>query len=164
MRKLSKTFAIGALATFMFAVASFLPINQVTVNAQDNLICKLFPFIGDIDITSGLCGGDAGQTASSIGEWLKFGLSLIFIGIIIIAVVSIIKAAIEYIRSEGDEGKVQEASKSIKSVFIGIGALIVGLVGLAIVLTVIGADESLNTPDTPDNAGIVDNFLNSLSN
>lgn len=123
--------------------------TQQSGSGDVNLICRIFPFIADIEVTSGLCGGSATNTATTIGAWLRFGLSLIFIGIIIIAIVSIIKAAIEYIRSEGDEGKVQEASKSIKSVFIGIGALIVGLVGLAIVLTVIGASDSLDTDTDP---------------
>jgi ABC-type phosphate transport system permease subunit len=131
--------------------------NDSSTATDSNLICRVFPFIEQISFTQSLCG--TANAAETIGPWVTFVLSLIFIGIILLAVVSIIKAAIVYIRSEGDEGKVQEASKAIKSVFIGIGALIAGLVGLAIVITVIGASEALSGGEAPES---VDDFINQL--
>lgn len=162
--KLTSKIGLGIILAFAFLIMTALPTFMQTapvekVGAQ-NLVCQIFPFIADIDLTAGLCGENTEESLTTIGSWLRFILSLVFIGIILVAVVSIVKAAIAYIRSEGDEGKVQEASKAIKAVFVGIGALIVGLVGLAIVLTVIGAEDALQQEDAPD---VVDPFFDELT-
>jgi len=127
-----------------------------TVGAQDNLLCDIFPFLDGITLAGDICdssANDASSTAAtSLGQWLRFGVSLIFIGIIAVAIIYIIRAAIKYIRSEGNEEEVQEATKAIKAVFIGIGALLVGIVGLVIVLSLFNAagGEQFETEDRPE--------------
>ncbi len=122
---------------------------------MDNLLCQIFPFLKGIKFAESLCGSDiSGGAASAIdtGEALiQFALSMIFVGIIAFAIFVIIKAAVKYIRSEGDESKVEEANKAIKNVFIGIGALIVGVIGLVIILGIFSSASGglLDTQDPP---------------
>lgn len=145
-------------------MALLLPVSPLVssgvVKAQQGsaLLCTVFPFlkgIGAFGISSICTGGEEvpnTQTlAQTIWGYVQFGLSLVFVGIIIVAVYVIIKAAVKYIRSEGDETKIQEAQKAIKSAFVGLIALFVGIIGLVIILVVFQSLEGLNqdTGNTP---------------
>lgn len=143
--------------TSLFLVIPF----TTSISAQEpddnaNLLCRVFPFVGKIGFADSLCGtgdsveGQAETVASNVAQLIQFGLSLVFIGIIGIAIFTIIKAAIKYIRSEGDESKIEESTKAIKAVFLGIGALIVGIIGLVIILAIFNASGAVNTPDAPN--------------
>lgn len=120
----------------------------------ENLICQLLPFLNDItfaNIDGVLCAADDGSTTINvIATLVQLGLSLIFVVIIAIAIFYIIKSAITYIQSEGNEEKVTEAQKAIKAVFIGIGALFVGILGLVLLITIFGANTALNTENDFD--------------
>lgn len=133
--------------------------------ADQSVICTIFPFLNDIPaVNNSICnpGAEGGEKAvSDVVAFTRLGLSLIFIGIILLAVYVIVKAAVKYIRSEGDDGKIQEAQKAIKQVFIGIGALFVGLIGLVIIIVFFNATGALNDTDIPDDTGnpIIDPLL-----
>ena len=157
MRKLKYLSGTGLLALATFFVSGLVTPFQAHA---ENLICKVFPFISSIQSfgIAGLCGTlSTTETANQISGYIKLALNLIFIGIIIIAIYIIIKAAIKYIRSEGDEGKIQESQKAIKSVFIGIAALFVGIIGIIIVLAFFNATGAVN-----QNTSTPNNFLNQL--
>lgn len=127
-------------------------VQEVSAQSENgSILCTIFPFLDGIAFAANLCGGDSGA-ASAVGlgiTLVQTVLSLVFVGIIAVAVYTIIRAAIKYIRAEGDDSKVEEAQKSIKRVFIGIGALLVGIVGLAIVIAIFGASGGL-TPEGLD--------------
>jgi len=151
MKRIEKTMLtlLAFLAMSLFTVMPFSG-NVVQVNAKDNLLCVIFPFIKSITLTENLCiGKDDTEAASTAGSFVRFGVSLIFVGIIAIAVFMIIKAALKYIRAEGDESKVEEATKAIKNVFLGVGALIVGIIGLVILLAFFNATPALNQSERP---------------
>jgi hypothetical protein len=65
-------------------------------------------------------------------------LGLLFLGITLMAIFIIVQAGIKYIQSQGDEKKIEEANKAIKSVLAGIAVLIVGVVGVLLVLFFLG--------------------------
>lgn len=75
-------------------------------------------------------------------------LSLVFIGIIIMAVYIIVTSGIQYVRSKGDEKEIAAANKAIKSVFVGIGVLFVGVVGVILVLAFFGGLGLLDSTQT----------------
>ncbi len=83
------------------------------------------------------------QNQASVINFLRSRVSLIlgvlFVGIVILAVFIIISAGVKYIQSQGEEGKIEEANKAIKNVFIGLAILIVGVVGVFIVLIFLDA-------------------------
>ncbi|MCA9387173.1 hypothetical protein KC669_04020 [Candidatus Dojkabacteria bacterium] len=154
MKKLSTKIA-SIFAIFFFVLFSAFPVAQLyPVAAQsDGLLCDIFPFLKGLRFASGLCttGGIEEQGSSAIDTALQlfsFGVSLIFVGIIAVAIFVIIKSALKYIQSEGDESKVEEATKAIKNVFIGIGALIIGIIGLVIILSL--ANSSAGGELIPD--------------
>ncbi len=134
---------------------------QAGTAPSGNLVCKVFPFLQNIkfDYIQQLCGTGqeiTSQTAVQQGVLLVQTLvSLIFVGIIIIAVYVIIKAAIKYIRSEGNDEKIQEAQKAIKSVFIGLVALFVGIIGLVLILVIFNALGAVNSATVNDTGDIV---------
>jgi heme/copper-type cytochrome/quinol oxidase subunit 2 len=66
-------------------------------------------------------------------------------GIILVAVVYAIIAAFKYVTSQGESGKMEDAQKSIKAIFIGVAAMIIAIVGVIIVFAVFGAK-----PTNPD--------------
>ena len=145
------------LLVFLFSLSSFNTVNaQSGVNngANDNLLCDVFPFIKSLKFTASLCGetgtGGAFDAVNTGVTYLRFGFSLVFVGIIAVAIFIIIKAALNYIRSEGDNEKVEQATKSIRNVFIGIGALLVGIIGLVIILAVFQSSSGVNPLDTGD--------------
>jgi heme/copper-type cytochrome/quinol oxidase subunit 2 len=122
----------------------------VSVSAQQSIICTIFPFIRQTSTfgINSLCGDVQGEaTGNAIRDIINLVVSFIFVGIIIFSIYVIIKAAIKYIRSEGDQGKVEEAQKAIKSVFLGIAALFIGLIGIVIVIAFFGAGGALQTTD-----------------
>jgi uncharacterized membrane protein YidH (DUF202 family) len=122
-------------------------------SSEVNLICRIFPFLDNLGfVNSTLCGeGDGSETAATVADYVQLALSLIFVAIVIIAIYIIIKAAIKYIRSEGDEDKIQEAQKAIKSVFVGIAALFVGIIGLVLVLAFFQATGAIDDPNAEGN-------------
>jgi len=137
------------VAAFLFAAPIMSPL--LTAQAQSrNLICTIFPFIQQVTAfgISSLCSGvTAEDTSNSIRSTFNLIVSLIFVAIIIFSIFVIIKAAIKYIRSEGDPAKIEEAQKAIKSVFVGIAALFVGLIGIIIIIAFFGAGDALQTND-----------------
>lgn len=152
---------------FVALMTMFIPMQTVTTQAQDsggNILCTIFPFLEGIRFAEGLCSGDVDSSANDAvdtgTQLVQFGLSLVFVGIIAIAIFIIIKAALKYIRSEGNEEQVTEAQKAIKNVFIGIGALIVGVIGLVVILGIFnaGGTNPLNTDGETDD--LQDTLLN----
>lgn len=168
MNKIKKALLSVLLVPVLFAPAVVFSggaaVQAQTTEAEPNVICRIFPFIYDIDFTRGLCGttdeGDALDSIEQLGAFVRFALSLIFIGIIVVAVFYIIKASIKYIRSEGDEGEIEASTKAIKSVFIGLGVLIAGIVGLVVLIAFIGAEDALN--QDVESGTSLDRFLNAF--
>lgn len=94
-------------------------------------------------------GGDGAR--QFLSGRLQLILSLVFVGIILLSVVIIVQSGVKYIQSQGDAGKIEEATKAIKTVFVGIAILFVGIAGLILVLFVFNATGLLTpTSPTPD--------------
>ncbi len=163
-----KTKILGLAFAFLtfFTVSSTLVATQTAnkVDAQSqNVLCTIFPFLQNSTYFEALCNPTdeaAEGTVSTVRSLIQLGLSLVFVGIIIIAIYVIIRAAIKYIRSEGDDSKVEEASKSIKRVFLGIAALFVGIIGIVIILAFFNSTDALNVQDpTTDEESPINNLL-----
>jgi uncharacterized membrane protein YidH (DUF202 family) len=165
MLKVRNFFVAMVLSVIMFTSVGL--VSPVVTMAQtppaswgSSAVCDVFPFLANLQSfgISSLCGsGDASEAGTGVRNLVQFFLSLIFIGIIIVSVFIVIKAALKYIQSEGDESKIQEAQKAIRSVFIGIAALFIGVIGIVIILAFFNATGAINNTDTPDQ---IDNVFN----
>jgi hypothetical protein len=146
MKKLDKYFItiIALLITFI-PLSGFL--NHASVSAQGSNLCDFFP-----------CPGETGEKEdldeevnSDIENYINIAVSLVFVGIIIYGIFLIISSALKIIRSEGDEGKVQEGANKIKAVYIGIAMIFVGIIGLVLITTFFGGSSifsvNLNSPE-----------------
>ncbi len=149
-----------ALSVLFLAISFFSMPFPVSAAGTNNLVCQIFPFLSSVDAfgINSLCSGVTDPSAAT--SFIRFLLSAVFVGIIIISIYVVIKSALKYIQSEGDDKKIGEASKAIKAVFIGIAALFVGVIGIIIVLAFFKATGALKTEDTPD---IIDNLLSTPS-
>jgi len=86
-----------------------------------------------------LFGEDGSGTASFISGRVRTGLYIALGLIILVAVVYALIAAFKYIQSQGDPGKIEEAQKAIKAIFMGIAAMLIGIVGVVLVFVFFGA-------------------------
>ncbi len=147
-----------------------LTINPIPVHAQTtgSVVCDIFPFIKNIGAfgIDSVCSGKADAVpdkttlAQQAVNLARLGASFIFIAIIVVAVYIVIKAAIKYIRSEGDKDKIESAQKAIKSVFVGLIALFVGVIGLVLILVLFEATGALTNPLPQEGVDQITNDLN----
>src|SRR5690606_3018464 len=105
LAKFKKVFVVLGLTAVSFCSLAFTAPQPV---AAQSLLCDIFPFIDSVGFLgiSQICNNAevAGNIAvTGTARLIQLVLQLIFIGIIIISIYVIIKAAVQYIRSEGDE-------------------------------------------------------------
>lgn len=116
------------------------------ISAQE--ICGLLPCNTYENSAFNISGDLNGQAAS----FIRLGVSLIFILIVLYGVFVIVQAALKIIRSEGDAGRYEEGQKMIKGVMIGIGIIFVGIIGLVVVIAFFNAGNIVNPNiNAPDN-------------
>lgn len=90
----------------------------------------------------GLLGPGGICSSQYISSRVQFVLVIALGGIILVAVVYAMLAAFKYVSSQGEAGKMEDAQKSIKAIFIGIAAMIIAIVGIILVFAVFGAKPS----------------------
>lgn len=121
--------------------ASLLTMFATPAQAQFG-ICQL---LGPIGQPFGCSNGEFGNV-NVAGDYLlprvQFVLSLLFVGLILFAIFYVVRAAITYIQSQGQPDKIAEATKAIRAVFVGLGALFVGIAGILLVLSFFGGPLS----------------------
>lgn len=99
---------------------------------------SLFPPF--IDQLLNLAGADGSGTGEYAASRIRLFLLLLLGGIVLTAVIYAGAAAIKYIRSQGDQTQIEEATKAIQAIFMGLGALIISILGIVFVFIFFGAD------------------------
>lgn len=128
---------LGAGVLFNASAQSLLP-NQIT---------NIF----------GLLGSGGAGAAGFVTSRVQLGLVIALGAVVLIAVVYAIIAAFKYIQSQGDSGKIEEAQKAIKAIFLGVGAMLIAIVGIVLVFVFFGATQPdpslfqtcLSAPNSP---------------
>lgn len=93
-----------------------------------------------------------GDVNSQVTSVIQVGISVAFVLIILYGIFLIIKAALTIIRSNGDPSQLESGVNMIRGVYIGIGIIFIGIIGLVIVIAFFGAGGILNTTvNTPGN-------------
>lgn len=132
---------------------SLLDEGSYTVNAQG--LCDFFPCDQTIDGST-----NSGNVNSAFETWFRFGVGLIFTGFIAFGVFIIVKNATKIINSQGSEEKLSEGVSAIKTVFIGVIMLLVGIIGLLVLASLFGAggifNSDVETPAGVENLPIID--------
>lgn len=127
----------------MFALISPVPVFAATNNSS---ACGLLP----CNIYDNSAFPINENLNLKVSDLIKVGLGAVFVLILIYGIFLIIKAALTIIRSEGDEAKIQEGSGAVRAVFLGIGIIFIGIIGLVILIAFFGAsnltNQELNAP------------------
>ncbi|KXK09722.1 MAG: hypothetical protein QY330_02650 [Candidatus Dojkabacteria bacterium] len=128
---MSKRFFPVAFALMAF----FVVVGLVNVVAAQSLLPAQ---IADI---FNLTGPDGSGSAQFVTSRVQLALVIALGIVVLIAVVYAIMAAIKYIQSQGDSGKIEEAQKSITAIFMGIAAMLLAIVGIVLVFVFFGASR-----------------------
>lgn len=92
------------------------------------------------DILPGNLGGAVNAVGTNRSSFLisliRNGLIILFAVIVIAAIIYAALAGFKYIRSQGDETKVSEATEAIKAVMIGLLVAFLGVIAVIIVSSV----------------------------
>ncbi len=85
-----------------------------------------------------LLGNEGAGTSEFISSRIQTIIVIALGAIFLAAVVYSAFAAFKYIQSSGDSGKVEEASKAIKSIVTGIAVLFISLIGIILIFVFFG--------------------------
>ena len=121
---------ILALVLVVMAVTSF--VAPLSVSAQ-----ILPKGLEPVAKTGEELGKNPAQTTYNI---VQSAMTVLFIAVFIVAVFYTFMAAIKYIRSEGNEQKVEEAKNAIKAVLFGVAAMFVAIVGILLINAIFGGN------------------------
>lgn len=121
---------ILALVLVVMAVTSF--VAPLSVSAQ--ILPKGLEQVGE---TGKKLGTNPAETTYSI---VQSAMTILFVAVFIVAVFYTFMAAIKYIRSEGNEQKVEEAKNAIKAVLFGVAAMFIAIVGILLINAIFGGN------------------------
>jgi hypothetical protein len=119
---------------FLFAFVS-ISLATTTVMAQGSTSFLPEP----IQNIFGLLGNEGAGTATFITGRVSTALFFTMGILVLFGVIYAIMAAFRYIRSQGDAGEIENATKSIKAIFYGVAAMMIGIVGIALVFVFFNA-------------------------
>ncbi len=150
--------SLGLFAFTVFTISPFLGRNTVQASSADSFtFCDIFPCPGPLNPDQ---GSSEDAVNNTIEEYVSFGLSIIFVLIIIYGIFLVIKASLTIIRAESNAEKVQEGFAGIKAVMIGIAVIFIGLIGLIVVVGLFSGSgifsPDLESPDPGSNLPFVD--------
>lgn len=116
--------AAGVAGTFLFGFAS-------SVNAQwyPEWVQKIIGLVTE--------GGPVGWAKVRV-QW---ALTILFVVVFIVAIIYSAMAAMKFISSQGDSGKLEESKAAVKAILMGFAAMIVALVGIFIIFWLFGVGE-----------------------
>lgn len=114
---LSTVLVVGALLAF---------VSPFTVSAQTSktILPDQLKQIPTYNVDT--LGSNSSKIVTSV-------LTIMFIVVFVVAVFYTFMAAIKYIRSEGNEQKVEEAKNAIKAVLFGVAAMFIAIVGILLI-------------------------------
>lgn len=89
---------------------------------------------------------------------IRLLILLLFAVIVLIAIYFAVQAAWKYVRSEGDQDKIEASTKAIQTIFLGLGATVAGIVGVVLIFIffsqdVLGSVEFATCKNHPTSLG-----------
>lgn len=124
-----KNIKLSAVALLVVLLTSMLSVASMAASLLPKTILDLLNITGP----GGICA------TQYINSRVQLAFTIILGGIILISVVYIIMATYKYVTSKGEPGQIESANKSIKAVFMGIAAMVIGMIGIIVVYAVVGA-------------------------
>jgi len=88
----------------------------------------------------GLMGPEGSGVVGFVTSRVQLALFIAIGVLVLVAVVYALVAAFKYIKSQGDPGKIEEAQKAIKAIFMGLAALMIAIIGIVLIFVFFGAN------------------------
>ena len=82
-----------------------------------------------------------GDKGVLINSTVTSAMTVMFIAVFVVAVFYTFMAAIKYIRSEGNEQKVEEAKNAVKAVLFGVAAMFIAIIGILLINAFFGGSS-----------------------
>lgn len=120
-------------------VAMLATLPLLTLNAQ-----SASEFLPCDQYNSAVFDACSENVNDQVTNLIRAVISLVFIAIILYGIFLIIKAALTIIRSNGDPAQIESGAGIIRSVYIGIGIIFIGIIGLIVVIALLGASSVVN--------------------
>ncbi len=144
MKKIKKSLVkVAAKASAMLSILTFFAFGMnknVSAQASRPVLPEYIRNIRD---------AVSGNPTSYINNRVGVGLTALFTGVFLVAVGYSGMAAVKFMSSQGDSGKLEESKGAVKAILMGFAAMIVSIVGVFVILYLMGAGRA--TPDTEFN-------------
>lgn len=139
---LSKGVQVMGLAGFFTGIGLGLPARAYAAcNAESVIPCYIQEIKNKI-------GGSSGAN-TYINDRVRWGLTILFVIVFIVAIVYSALAAIKFMTSQGDSGKLEESKGAVKAILMGFAAMIIAIIGIFVILYVLGATSTPGEVITP---------------
>ena len=79
-----------------------------------------------------------GNEKDYVNQRIRLGMTILFIVVFIVAIAYSALAAIKFITSQGDSGKLEESKGAVKAILMGFAAMLVSIVGVFLVIVIFG--------------------------
>lgn len=79
---------------------------------------------------------------------VRWGLTILFVIVFIMAIIYSALAAIKFISSQGDSSKLEESKGAVKAILMGFAAMIICIVGIFVILWIFDAGADFNNAVT----------------
>jgi len=83
---------------------------------------------------------------------VRYGLTILFVVVFLVAIVFSAMAAIKFMSSQGDASKLEESREAVKAVLMGFAAMLLAIVGVLVVVWFFGGTSDIPTdlPTKPE--------------
>lgn len=100
---------------------------------------KTSTFLPDwINDILGKFGTSSEQQSNYVNSRIRLGLTILFIGVFIVAIAYSALAAIKFMSSQGDSGKLEESKGAVKAILMGFAAMLIAIMGIFLIVVIFG--------------------------
>ncbi|MDD3646915.1 MAG: hypothetical protein PHS44_00235 [Candidatus Dojkabacteria bacterium] len=139
----SKVFTVSSVSGALFfgmAMPSYAAANNTGASGSE----VLPPFIKNI--IDSITGNDDSLNANDVNEFVnrrvRVALTVVFVVVFLAAIIYSALAAIKFITSQGESGKLEESKGAIKAVLMGFAAMILAIIGIFAIIFILGGEKA----------------------
>ncbi|KXK26072.1 MAG: hypothetical protein TR69_WS6001001366 [candidate division WS6 bacterium OLB20] len=136
MRKIAVKGVFTLLAVFALLHAGVFPVAAQESVLPDELarIIERFP-------------GGAGLV-DFVTDNIRLLITVMWIALVLASVIYAGIAAFKYVTSQGDAGKIEEAQKAVKAIWMGVAAFFVSIIGMVVIVAIAGGSLATTVYET----------------
>lgn len=130
----------GIFGAFLFGLPLPVFAGDFACNEESFLPC----FIQEIQHALGVRPDQDTNISGYINTRVQWGLTALFVIVFIVAIIYSGLAAIKFMSSQGESGKLEESKAAVKAILMGFAAMIVAIIGIFVVVWFLGGTPQFN--------------------